>query len=144
MWNPLITVHSGAIQSVAQGLHSLKYQKRFAQCKGFSIPESGKILLVETGILGFRIQNTAHWIWNFTNDWNPESKFHWLRLESEILGLEFSIHCCLRFPYTRRKVLTVIVLTFTVFCLTQRSRIKLTRRGRRRIKSGTKQLFAQN
>ena len=49
----LITVHSGAIQSAGQGLHSLKKRKKkydFAHCKGFWIPESEKFLLVESGI----------------------------------------------------------------------------------------------
>ena len=49
-------------------------------------PESGKFLLVESGIreilpvesgvLGFGIRNIALRIGNPTNDWNPESKFH--------------------------------------------------------------------
>ena len=46
------------------------------------IPESKKFLLVESGILGFWIRNTAQGIRNPTNNWNPESKFHWQRLES--------------------------------------------------------------
>ena len=42
------------------------------------IPESGKIFLVESGILGFGIRNTAQGIRNPTNDWNLEFKlFHW-------------------------------------------------------------------
>ena len=42
------------------------------------VRESGirKTLLVESGILGFGIRNTALGIRNSTNDWNPESKFH--------------------------------------------------------------------
>ena len=35
-----------------------------------------------SGILGFRIQNTAQGIRNRTNDRNPESNLHWQRLES--------------------------------------------------------------
>ena len=35
-----------------------------------------KFLHVESGILGFGIRNTAVGIWNLTNDWNTESKFH--------------------------------------------------------------------
>ena len=38
--------------------------------------ESGKFLLVKSGILGFGIRNTAQGIQNPSNDWNPESKFH--------------------------------------------------------------------
>ena len=47
-----------------------------APCKGIRIPESRKFLLVESGILGFGIQNTAQGIRNPTNVWNPECKFH--------------------------------------------------------------------
>ena len=53
--------------------------------KGIQILECDKILLVESGILGFRIRNTAR---NPTNDWNPESKFHWQRLKSSTLNPE--------------------------------------------------------
>ena len=42
-------------------------------------PESRKKWHLWTGILGFRIQTTAQRIWNPSNDWNPESKFHWQR-----------------------------------------------------------------
>ena len=55
-------------------------------CKGIRSPESekflpgnaeyGKILLMESGILGFGIRNTAQRIWNLTKDWNPESTFY--------------------------------------------------------------------
>ena len=44
--------------------------------KGIRIAESGKFLLVECGILGFGIRNTAQGIRNHTNDWNSKSKFH--------------------------------------------------------------------
>ena len=51
------------------------------------IQEFVKVLLVESGILGFGIWNTAP-----INDWNPESKFHWLRiLESGIHYVESKI-----------------------------------------------------
>ena len=45
-------------------------------------PKSGKILLV-----GFGNRNTAQGIWNPTNVLNPESKFHWQILKSEIHGV---------------------------------------------------------
>ena len=45
-------------------------------CKELWIPESGNFLLVEFGILGLGIRNTAQGIRNPTNDCNPESKFH--------------------------------------------------------------------
>ena len=44
--------------------------------------ESGNILLMESGILGFGIRNTAQGIWNPTNYWNSESKFYWQIPES--------------------------------------------------------------
>ena len=46
------------------------YPGHFCSCN----PASGKILLVESETLEFGI-------WNPTNDWNPESKFHQQRLE---------------------------------------------------------------
>lgn len=52
-----------------------------AQCKGIRISESGKILLVESGILGFGIWYTANGIRHPSNDCNPESKLHWQRIE---------------------------------------------------------------
>ena len=43
---------------------------------GFQIPKSGKILLVESGILCFGIHNTVKGIRNLTNYWSPQSKFY--------------------------------------------------------------------
>ena len=40
-------------------------------------PESGKILLLESGILGLGPRNTAQGIRNPTKDWNLESKLYW-------------------------------------------------------------------
>ena len=51
-------------------------ESRFALCEGVRVPESGKFWLVESGILGFGIQNTAQGIRNPTEEWNPESEFH--------------------------------------------------------------------
>ena len=53
-----------------------------APCNGIPIPESGKFLPMESGILGFGIRNTAQEIRNPTNDWNPESAFYWQILKS--------------------------------------------------------------
>ena len=51
--------------------------------KGIRITESGKILLMESGILGIGIRNTTHQeIRNLTNDWHPESKFYWQIVKS--------------------------------------------------------------
>ena len=64
----------------------------FAPCKGIWIPESRNLLLLESWIRGnfaYGIRNSGLWnpeyssrFRNHTNDWNPESKFHWQRLES--------------------------------------------------------------
>ena len=50
--------------------------------------QPGKILLMESGLLGFGIRNTAQGIRNPTDDWEAESKFHWQRLESSTWNLE--------------------------------------------------------
>ena len=42
-------------------------------CKGIQIPESAKFLPVDSGILDFRIRNSAQGVQNPDNDWNPES-----------------------------------------------------------------------
>ena len=59
----------------------------FRPGKGIRIPESEECLLLESGIrefylmesgiLGFGIHNTAQGNRNRANHWNPESKFHW-------------------------------------------------------------------
>ena len=54
----------------------------FAPCKGIRIPESTNFLLVESGILGFGIQNPALRIRNPTKDWNPESNL--LKIHSRL------------------------------------------------------------
>ena len=41
-----------------------------------TITESGKFLIVESGILGFEIRVTAQGIREPAYDWNPESMFH--------------------------------------------------------------------
>ena len=56
-------------------------------CKGIRIPEPGKFLLKKSGIPSFGIQNTAHGIYNTTNDWNPESKLHWQRIRNPVPGI---------------------------------------------------------
>ena len=62
-----------------------------APCKGIRIPKSGNVLLVGSGILGFGIRNTAQWIWNPTENWNPESNFNFQRLESSIWNPESTV-----------------------------------------------------
>ena len=58
--------------------------------KGIQIPESRKFMLVGSGILDLGIWNMAQGIQNPTNDWNPESKFHWQKRESSKWNLESS------------------------------------------------------
>ena len=66
-------------------------------------PESGKSLLVASRILEFGIRNTAQGIRSPTNDWNPQSKCNWQRLEwstwnPESTGVESRIQHYLGFP----------------------------------------------
>ena len=56
--------------------------KSIAPCKGIRIPESTNFVLVESGILGFGIQNPALRIRNPTKDWNPESNL--LKIHSRL------------------------------------------------------------
>ena len=56
-------------------------------CKIFLIPESGKFLLVESGIRGFGIQNSGKGIWNSTKDWKFESRFQWESIRNPVPGI---------------------------------------------------------
>ena len=115
-----------------------KEKKGGAHCERFWIPESGKFSAVESGIwenFACGIQIPGIWnpedqrIRNSTNDWNSESTFHWQRLESAIHGLEFSIYACLLglIPFNawseKFYCAKLIVLTFTIFCQSELSRI---------------------
>ena len=87
----------------------------FSPSEEIWIPESRKLLPVESGIqkcflvnleswLEIQLWNTAQRIRNPSNDWNRESKFHWQEsgiqsLESRIRSLESTIQDCLGFPY---------------------------------------------
>ena len=69
-----------------------------------STPKSREFLLLESGIPGLGIRNTARGIQNPTNNWNPESKVHWKisgiqYLESAIHGVESRIQDCFRVRY---------------------------------------------
>ena len=90
---------SGEIRGDALNCKSFnKYWKTrnpgIASCKEIQIPESGKFLLVESGIweisriVCFVIRNTAQGIRNPSNDWNPESKFHWQRIRTPVPGIQ--------------------------------------------------------
>ena len=77
--------------------------------QGTRIPESGKILLVESEILGFEI-------WNPNNDWNSESKFYRQILESSTLNsrihsAESRIQDCLGFLYMGRQLSWICATT---------------------------------
>ena len=61
-------------------------------CKGIWIPESGKVLPVESGILGFGNRNAS----------STDKEFGIQHLESEIQGIESRIQDCLGFPYMGR------------------------------------------
>ena len=78
---------------------------QFAPCKGIRILESWKVLLVESEIrekFACGIWNTAQRIRNPTSDWNPESRFHWQRVESSTCNPESVTWNCHRFPYMGR------------------------------------------
>ena len=48
-----------------------------ADIKVIQIPETGESKILDVGI-----RNLAQGIRNPTNDWNPESKFHWQRIRN--------------------------------------------------------------
>ena len=58
-------------------------------------PESRKILLLESEMLGFGIRNTGQGVRSPSNDWNPESKTGIKHLKSGIHGVEARIQDCL-------------------------------------------------
>ena len=64
-------------------IHSYKMDSisdNFAPCKGIQIPESAKFLPVDSGILGFRIRNSAQGVQNPDDDWHPKSSTWYLEL----------------------------------------------------------------
>ena len=63
-----------------------------------------RFFLMESGILGFEIWNSAQWIRNIDNDWNPEFKFHW----QGIRPLESKIQECPGFIGIGRKLVLKI------------------------------------
>ena len=73
----------------------IRHERRdlvFPPCKGIPIPESGKVLPVESGILGFGNRNAS----------STDKEFGIQHLESEIQGIESRIQDCLGFPYMGR------------------------------------------
>ena len=92
-------------------LGPLDDQQCHAPSKGIWIPETGKLLLVESGIgiLGLRIRKTTQEI---PKRWEsgiqvPLTKTGIQYVESGIPGLEFTIQDCLGFPHMGRGVATV-------------------------------------
>ena len=77
--------------------------------------DSGKILLVESRILGLRIWNTAQGTWNPTDQWNLESKFWIHYLESGIHAVESGIQDCFGFPLNGSTLYRLDVFVAEVF-----------------------------
>ena len=105
------------IEARTSGLVNLVLH-RLTLYKGIQIPECGKFLLMESGIRGCGIRNTASR--NLTDDWNLESKFYWQILESstwnpESHSEESRIQDCLGFPFMRRIVKLVFRVRSFVF-----------------------------
>ena len=75
-------------------------------------PESGKFVLVKSGILGIGFRNPAKGNQNHANDCNPEYKFHWQgipnpeysSMESGILSVKSRDQDCPGFPRTGRGI----------------------------------------
>lgn len=62
-------IHSYKVDSISDD---------FNPCKGIQIPKSAKFLPVDSGILDFRIRNSAQGVQNPDNDWNPKSSTWYL------------------------------------------------------------------
>ena len=90
-----------------------------------NLRESGNILLMKSGILGFAFRNP-------TDDWNPESRIQVLQknsgiqcLESGIHGEESRIQDCPGFPYMRwRMSVYIVYMSILHYTLNVRSRGK--------------------
>ena len=74
-----VSLHVGYLSCLDAGFNR---DLSIAPCKGIRIPESMNFVLVESGILGFGIQNPALRIRNPTKDWNPESNL--LKIHSRL------------------------------------------------------------
>ena len=81
VWNVLTIPPSWLGRQVWNGFFSLK------SLHVMRIPESEKFLLVESGLLGFRIRNTGEVLRIPDNKWNAESKFHWKLIRNPVLGV---------------------------------------------------------
>ena len=83
-WRSCCRRRRGILKSLVSCSALFKAFLNLTECKQrIWFLESGKFLFVESAILGFWIQNTAQESGIALNrTWNPESKFHWQRLES--------------------------------------------------------------
>ena len=110
-WSLSVPKHSGS--NGYPFLGPLDDQQCHAPSKGIWIPETGKLLLVESGIgiLGLRIRKTTQEI-GIPKRWEsgiqvPLTKTGIQYVESGIPGLESTIQDCLGFPHLGRGVATV-------------------------------------
>ena len=108
-WSLLVPKHAGSKGYPFLG--PLDDQQCHAPSKEIWIPETGKLLLVESGIgiLGLRIRKTTQEI---PKRWEsgiqvPPTKTGIQYVESGIPGLESTIQDCLGFPHMGRGVATV-------------------------------------
>ena len=110
-WSLSVPKHAGS--NGYPFLGPLDDQQCHAPSKGIWIPETGKLLLVESGIgiLGLRIRKTTQEI-RVPKRWEsgiqvPLTKTGIQYVESGIPGLESTIQDCLGFPHMGRGVATV-------------------------------------
>ena len=110
-WSLSVPKHAGS--NGYPFLGPLDDQQCHAPSKGIWIPETGKLLLVESGIgiLGLRIRKTTQEI-GIPKRWEsgiqvPLTKTGIQYVESGIPGLESTIQDCLGFPHLGRGVATV-------------------------------------
>ena len=65
---------------------------KFTPCRGIQVLKSGKVSLVESGTLGFGIQNTDQEIWNRTNNRTWKSQVDWQRIQNPVPGIRNPQH----------------------------------------------------
>ena len=93
-----------------EGVLLLQKWFNIAPCKSQN-PEAGRILHVESGILGLESGIQLKDCRSPNKDWNPESKFQRQRPESGIHGMGSRIQGCPGFSYLGRlRTLTKILL----------------------------------
>ena len=65
---------------------------KFTPCRGIQVLKSGKVSLVESGTLGFGIQNPDQEIWNPTNNKTWKSQVDWQRIQNPVPGIRNPQH----------------------------------------------------